>query len=662
MKRAAVVSFVLVALFLFLFFVSVFSIVWAQSTTDWWPMVHHDPTHSGYSTSTAPNTNQTQWIYTTGNMADFSPPAVADGKVYIGSFDNNVYCLNSANGDLVWKCTTDNYVSSCPAVADGKVYFGAFDNNVYCLDASNGNITWKYTTGGDVDSSPAISGGRIYVGSWDHNVYCLDAANGDLIWKYTTGSYVDSSPAVVDGKVYIGSFDNNVHCLDASNGNLIWKYTTGFFVSSSPAVVDGRVYVGSQDDNVYCLDASNGNLIWKYTTGGLVSSSPAVADGKVYVGSVDNNVYCLAASNGDFIWKYTTGGEVWSSPTVADGKVYAGSLDNNVYCLAASNGNLIWKYTTGGSVGGGAIPAVADGKVYVGSGDGSVYAFGAGETTTPTPSSTPSVAQLYTVAWVPPPQNAAAATIVTAVAVAVVSIVVAAVSNPVGTSAGKAAEKTRDLIPESVKKWLSDFASSKRKPALDQKTGSLFLPSKAEALAYGVSLAVLTISFSYVKVNDFTLILAVLPTILATAVIVEFVKTFVLVVFARKLGVWTEHRLWYFGLAMFLVTTFAFGVPFSSPSRSLYHAPKYTKRREGIVSAVAILVTLAFGGVFFVLLVSGFTLIGSTGLAMCIIMAFLDTFPVAPMNGKAILAHSKAAWAVLFAATLAVYISWLILL
>jgi hypothetical protein len=276
----------------------------------------------------------------------------------------------------------------------------------------------------------------------------------------------------------------------------------------------------------------------------------------------------------------------------------------------------------------------------------------------PMPTSTLAI----TVAWVPPPENAAAATVVTAVAVGAVSTVVAAATSPAGTSAGKAAEKAGDLLPESVKKWLTEYMSSKRKPALDQKTGSPFLPTKPEALAYAVSLVVLTISFSYVKVPDFTQILAVLPTILATAIIVEFVKNFSTVAFARKLGVWTEHRLWYFGLAMFLITTFAFGTPFSSPSRTLYYAPKLTKRREGIAYSAAILVTLAFAALFFAILVSGFTLIGSTGLAMCIIMAFLDAFPVSPMNGKAVYDHSKAAWAALFAATLAVYLSWLIFL
>jgi hypothetical protein len=288
-------------------------------------------------------------------------------------------------------------------------------------------------------------------------------------------------------------------------------------------------------------------------------------------------------------------------------------------------------------------------------------------TPTSTPTSSPSMSttleQLVAVAWVPPPEKAAVATAVTIIAVGVASVAVAAAANAASASVRNAAVGTdNNLATEGLKKWLSDFTSSKRKPPLDQKKGSPFKMTKAEAVAYGVSLVVLTLSFSYVKVPDFTQILAVIPTILATAVVVEFVKTFCTVALARSLGVWTEHRLWYFGLAMFVITTFAFGIPFSSPSRSLYHAPQFTKRREGIVASVAILVTIGFAGLFFALLVSGFTLIGSTGLAMCVIMAFLDTLPISPMNGKAVYDHSKAASVALFAGALAIYISWLLFL
>ncbi len=354
------------------------SVARATSETDWWPTFHHDPAHTGYSTSTAPETNNVLWSYTTGWRV-FSPPAVVGGRIYVGSWDCNVYCLDADTGSKIWNYTTGAIVDSSPAVVGGRVYVGSYDYNVYCLDTDTGSKVWNYTTGNEVRSSPAVVNGRVYVGSWDCNVYCLDADTGSEIWNYTTGSVVVSSPAVVDGRVYVGSGDCNVYCLDADTGSKIWSYQTGYEVWSSPAVADGRVYVGSFDCNVYCLDAGTGSKIWSFQTGNSVWSSPAVADGRIFVGSYDHNVYCLDAGTGSKIWSFQTGQYVWSSPAVADGKVYVGSGDYFVYCLDADTGSKIWSYQTGNAVRSSPVnssPAVVDGRVYVGSYDGNVYAFG----------------------------------------------------------------------------------------------------------------------------------------------------------------------------------------------------------------------------------------------------------------------------------------------
>jgi len=330
---------------------------------DWWPMFHHDLSHTGYSTSKAPNTNNTIWSYTTGDDV-FSSPAVVHGKVYVGSGDHNVYCLNASTGDFVWNYTTGEWVDSSPAVADGKVYVGSHDNNTYCLNASTGAHIWNYTTGEWVDwfSSPAVADGKVYVGSSDANVYCLNASTGDFIWNYTTGEWVDSSPAVAYGKVYVGSGDSNVYCLNASTGDFIWNYTTGEPVFSSPAVADGKVYVGSMDRNVYCLNASTGDFIWNYTTGSSVLSSPAVADGKVYVGSEDGKVYAFGrarmalyagGSDPGVVYQYA-GGTQWNivSPNLGDAVLCLCEYEGHLYAGTVSNGEMgekgrVWRYDGG---------------------------------------------------------------------------------------------------------------------------------------------------------------------------------------------------------------------------------------------------------------------------------------------------------------------------
>ena len=160
----------------------------------------------------------------------------------------------AANLALQWSYnTTGNIIDSSPAVANGVVYVGSRDRNLYALSASTGALLWKYTTGDSVDSSPAVANGVVYVGSADFNLYALNASTGTLLWKYTTVDFVDSSPAIANGVVYVGFYDFNVRALNASTGALLWQYTTGSAVYSSPAVANGMVYVASFDSNLYAF-------------------------------------------------------------------------------------------------------------------------------------------------------------------------------------------------------------------------------------------------------------------------------------------------------------------------------------------------------------------------------------------------------------------------
>ncbi len=244
----AILTFVLTFSMFFCLVLSPAAVAYANSSSDDWPMFHHDLTHTGYSTSTPTLTNATLlWNYTTDSVVGASA-AIVDGLVYIGSDGGVAYCLNASDGSEIWSFTVHaanprlqafgvTAISSSMAVANGYVYFGCYDRNVYCLSASTGKLVWNFTTGNTVESCPSVANGYVYVGSWDGNVYCLDAANGTRIWSYTTGALVESSPAVVDGQVYVGSANGNIYCLNALSGAKIWSYPTGNIVESSPRLL-----------------------------------------------------------------------------------------------------------------------------------------------------------------------------------------------------------------------------------------------------------------------------------------------------------------------------------------------------------------------------------------------------------------------------------------
>jgi outer membrane protein assembly factor BamB len=313
-----------------------------------------------------------QWSFQTGLFIR-SSPAVANGMVYFGSDDHNLYALNASTGQKLWTFPTNDAIRSSPAIVNGLVYFGSNDYSVYALDASTGQKIWNFQTGDAIKSSPAVANGLVYVSSDDHNLYALDASRGQKLWSFQANAAIDSSPAVANGLVYIGSSDGSLYALNASNGQKLWSFQTGSAITSSPAVANGLVYIGSSDDSLYALNASTGQKLWSFQTGSAITSSPAVANGLVYIGSSDNSLYALNASNGQKLWSYLIGSTITSSPTVANGLVYIGSSDDSLYALNASNGQKLWSFQTGGFID--SSPTVADGVTYIGSADDNLYAF-----------------------------------------------------------------------------------------------------------------------------------------------------------------------------------------------------------------------------------------------------------------------------------------------
>ena len=74
------------------------------------------------------------WSFATGDQISTSGPAVANGVVYFGSDDDNVYALNAVTGAKLWSYTTGSAVqTSSPAVVNGMVYVGSNDGKVYAF-------------------------------------------------------------------------------------------------------------------------------------------------------------------------------------------------------------------------------------------------------------------------------------------------------------------------------------------------------------------------------------------------------------------------------------------------------------------------------------------------------------------------------------------------
>ena len=64
-------------------------------------------------------------------------------------------------------------VDSSPAIAGGRVFVGSNDGRVYGLDLASGKKVWEYEAASPVTSSPAVAKGKVVAATADVQVHLL---------------------------------------------------------------------------------------------------------------------------------------------------------------------------------------------------------------------------------------------------------------------------------------------------------------------------------------------------------------------------------------------------------------------------------------------------------------------------------------------------------
>jgi len=114
------------------------------------------------------------WRYEhpTRHFPFYSSAAVSNNYVVLGGRDKLVHGLTTA-GKAVWTFTTGARVESSPAIAGGRVFVGSNDGKFYVLDLTTGAKLWEFNAGAPLSSSPAIANNRVVIGAQDGRLYCF---------------------------------------------------------------------------------------------------------------------------------------------------------------------------------------------------------------------------------------------------------------------------------------------------------------------------------------------------------------------------------------------------------------------------------------------------------------------------------------------------------
>ena len=312
--------------------------------------------------------------------------------------------------------------SAQPVVFAGRVYVGSWEGDLYSLDAKTGCIRWMMETEAGVRSAVTIgkaqsgTGYTAYFGDLAANVYAVDAETGELRWKVKVDDYplarITGSPTLHDGRLYVPlsareesqvsdpkyvccKFRGSVVALDAADGKPIWKTyviekeaqptrisrvgtqlwgPAGGAVWSAPTVdpKQDAIYVGTGNsysfppvkttDAIVAMDMKTGKIRWVRQMTDLDVWNGGCRGGDPVVCSEDAPDYDFGAS-----------------PILVetkDGKrvLLAGNKSAIIYALDPDHdGKTIWQQKVGrGGTSGGVLwgPATDSRNVFAATGDG----------------------------------------------------------------------------------------------------------------------------------------------------------------------------------------------------------------------------------------------------------------------------------------------------
>ena len=147
-------------------------------------------------------------------------PVIHAGRVYVaaggdpwhGKSAGALHCIDAAGkGDItasgrLWSYSDLNQSVSTPAIADGLVYIASYDGRVHCLDAKTGKAYWVHDTGGRICGSPLLADGKIYIGTLRRDLWVLAAGKKmKVLGKVRLSARIHSSAVAANGTLFIAS-------------------------------------------------------------------------------------------------------------------------------------------------------------------------------------------------------------------------------------------------------------------------------------------------------------------------------------------------------------------------------------------------------------------------------------------------------------------------
>jgi outer membrane protein assembly factor BamB len=250
-----------------------------------------------------------------------STPLVIKDKLYLISSFGRLFCMNTANGQIIWSIDTFKEYGGRNIkwgvtenlLYDGNILYaspGGPDASIIAVDRNTGKLLWK-GKGPDEKSaycSPLLiqlASRKLLVTRMERSIQGYDASTGKFLWnfEFNKDPFVHPNvPVYIDGMLYCASGYGLGGVMlklapDGSSVSEVWRNAMLDPKMHGVVVLDGRIYgAGDRNRRFFCLDWKTGKEI--FVLNQLAPANIISNEGLLYIYS-ENATISLAKPKSD---------------------------------------------------------------------------------------------------------------------------------------------------------------------------------------------------------------------------------------------------------------------------------------------------------------------------------------------------------------------------